>query len=66
MADERSDDEDTLDTEMLLDRGEQLLAESARLIRRLDDALDRTQLDLRRAEETLAPRDAVEHAGDDR
>lgn len=62
VADERSDDEDTLDTEMLLDRGEQLLAESARLLRRLDDALERTELDLRDA----TPTEVVEHAGDDR
>jgi hypothetical protein len=42
VADDRySDDEldDALDTAALLDQGEQLLAESARLLRRLDAAL---------------------------
>jgi hypothetical protein len=64
VADERSDDEDTIDTEMLLDRGERLLAQSARLIRRLDDALGRSEQDLRPTEAT--PADVIEHAGDDR
>lgn len=32
---------DALDTEALLDQGEKLLAQSARLLRRLDAALDR-------------------------
>lgn len=35
------DDDDALDTAALLDQGEQLLAESARLLRRLDAALRR-------------------------
>jgi hypothetical protein len=35
------DPEPPLETAALLDQGEQLLAESARLLRRLDDALER-------------------------
>lgn len=50
VADERSHEDgvgpdDALDTAALLDQGEQLLAESARLLRRLDAALDHRRPD---------------------
>ena len=58
MADERRDEDDAPDTEALLDQGERLLAESARLIRRLDAAIGRNEAAARRSRVVRRPGDA--------